>query len=151
IKRIYAAADAARKRAPSVEILKADYLGVHSDVADVFLERAKEGIEGRAHMNCSLCKYRVEIVGFESQVGIPQKDIEPSRSLKSENDGLVAMAKYQPHPIERESFSMIESGRDWSDFPQPERYIAQRLVHTTGDFSIADQLFFSPGAVEAGI
>ncbi|PWT94697.1 MAG: hypothetical protein C5B53_12570 [Candidatus Melainabacteria bacterium] len=152
IKRIYAAADAARKRAPLTEILKADYLGIHSDVADVFLERAKEGVEGRAHMNCSLCKYRVEIVGFESQVGIPQPCTEPGRSLKSENDGAFTIAKkYQPHPIERESFSIIESGRDWSDFAEPERYIAQRLVHTTGDFSIIEQLFFSPGAVEAGV
>jgi precorrin-8X/cobalt-precorrin-8 methylmutase len=151
VKRIYAAAGAAEKRAPSVEILKAEYLGVHSDVADVFLERAKEGIEGRAHMNCSLCKYRVEIVGFEAQVGIAQR-VESKIDYASDSDRNVAVAKkYEPHPIERESFGIIQSGRDWSDLPQAERYIAQRLVHTTGDFSIVDQLFFSAGAVEAGI
>jgi precorrin-8X/cobalt-precorrin-8 methylmutase len=153
VKRIYAAADATGKRAPSAEILKADYLGVHSDVADVFLERAKEGIEGRAHMNCSLCKYRVEIVGFESQVGMSQMKVDSfALPLKSDKESDVAVAKkYQPHPIESESFSIIESGRDWSDFPQAERSIAQRLVHTTGDFGVVDELFFSPGAVEAGI
>src|SRR4029434_3027896 len=50
--------------APESEMLHAQYMGVHPDIADLFLERAHEGVEGRAHMNCSLCKYRVQIVGF---------------------------------------------------------------------------------------
>jgi precorrin-8X/cobalt-precorrin-8 methylmutase len=152
VKRIYAAADAVAKLSSEVEILKANYLGVHSDVAEVFLERAKEGVEGRAHMNCSLCKYRAEIVGFETQVGMPRKQLDQN-SLKNKSNLAVVttVKKYQPHPIETESFKIIEAGRDWSDFDQAERYVAQRLVHTTGDFSIVEQLFFSRGAVEAGI
>ncbi|MDP9349646.1 MAG: sirohydrochlorin chelatase, partial [Gemmatimonadota bacterium] len=73
VKRITAAVEALRERHPGLEVLQAGYLGVHPHVADVFLERAREGVEGRAHMNCSLCKYRVQIVGFEEQVGAPQQ------------------------------------------------------------------------------
>jgi len=72
-KRIYAAADVIQEREPTLEVLKAGYLGVHPNVADVIIVRAQEAIEGRAAMNCALCKYRVQIVGFEEQVGEPQR------------------------------------------------------------------------------
>jgi precorrin-8X/cobalt-precorrin-8 methylmutase len=135
VKRIYAAAD----EISDVEVLKAGYLGPHEDVAAVFLERAKEGLEGRARMNCSLCKYRVQIVGFEEQVGAPQRPHH--RQVRP----------YEPHPIEAESFKIIEAGRDWSGMPEGQRRVAQRLVHTSGDFNIVDELFFSSGAVETGV
>ena len=73
VKRVYEAAAALAARHPDLEVLTSHYMGVHPDMADVFLERAQEGVEGRAHMNCSLCKYRVQIVGFERQVGEPQR------------------------------------------------------------------------------
>lgn len=185
VKRIYAEADELRARQPQLEVLKAGYLGAHDDVAAVFLERAQEGVEGRAAMNCSLCKYRVQIVGFEEQVGAPQQAHHlQSRGLSSRAaaPGLpaVAMAEtltvarttaiagpaeevpvgragsvrwqpYEPHPIEAESFKIIEAGRVWSDTPEGERRVSQRLVHTSGDFNIVDELFFSAGAVEIGV
>ncbi|MDP9348679.1 MAG: precorrin-8X methylmutase, partial [Gemmatimonadota bacterium] len=58
---------------------------------------------------------------------------------------------YEPHPIEAESFRIIQAGRDWSELPEEQRPVAQRLVHTSGEFGIVEDLFFSPGAVEAGI
>jgi precorrin-8X/cobalt-precorrin-8 methylmutase len=73
VKRIYAAAETLAVRHPEIEVLKTHYMGVHPDLVEVFLERADEGVHGRAHMNCSLCKYRVQIVGFERQVGEPQQ------------------------------------------------------------------------------
>ena len=60
VKRIYAAADALQEREPDVEVLKAGYFGAHPYVADVMIERAQEAVAGRAAMNCSLCKYRVQ-------------------------------------------------------------------------------------------
>jgi len=155
VKRIYTAADSLQKMHPELEVLKAGYLGVHPDVADVFLERALEGIEGRANMNCSLCKYRVQIVGFESQVGTPQNGhhlktrVEANASAGQSTQRI--WKAYEPHPIEKESFRIIESQRDWSDVPEPQRAVVQRLVHTSGDFAITEDLFFSPGSVEAGI
>jgi precorrin-8X/cobalt-precorrin-8 methylmutase len=162
VKRIYAEVAELQVREPQLEVLKAGYLGAHDDVAAVFLERAQEGVEGRAAMNCSLCKYRVQIVGFEEQVGTPQRAhhlqvrgmmgraaaAEPSTTSQSR---MKRWQPYEPHPIEAESFRIIEAGRDWSDTPEGERRVSQRLVHTSGDFNIVDELFFSAGVVEIGV
>lgn len=156
VKRVYAAADAAQERFPGVEVLKAGYLGAHPHVAAVFLDRAREGVEGKAHMNCALCKYRVQIVGFEEQVGTPQQGHHGHVRglLEREQEQPAAPPRplpYEPHPIEAESFRIIEAGRDWSDVPEDQRPVVQRLVHTSGEFDIVDDLFFSAGATEAGI
>lgn len=154
VKRIYAAADDVAEREPGVEVLKAGYFGVHPLVADVMIERAAEAVEGRAAMNCSLCKYRVQIVGFEQQVGEPQRAHHAAvRGLLEKTPVQVdaRMAAYVPHPIEKESFEIIAAGRDWLPFPASQLTILQRLVHTSGDFNAVDDIYFSPGAVEAGI
>lgn len=155
VKRIHAAADDLRARHPELEVLKAGYLGVDDAVAQVFLERAREGFEGRATMNCSLCKYRVQIVGFEEQVGSPQQphhlQARGRSSSGAQNTIPAKPGKYQPHPIEAESFRIIEAGRDWSGMPEGQKRVAQRLVHTSGDFNVVDELFFSKGAVEIGM
>jgi len=154
VKRIYAAADDVAEREPGIEILKAGYFGVHPLVADVMIERAAEAVAGRAAMNCSLCKYRVQIVGFEQQVGEPQRahHVAVRGMLAKEPAAPEArMEPYVPHPIEKESFEIIAAGRDWSPFPASQLTILQRLVHTSGDFSAPDDIFFSPGAVEAGM
>lgn len=157
VKRIYSAADALQERFPDIEVLKAGYLGVDSDVADVFLERAREGVEGRATMNCSMCKYRVQIVGFEEQVGAPQQAHHGhvrgllGRQASDAAPARQAVTPYQPHPIEAESYRIIAAGRDWSGIPEAHRAVLYRLVHTTGDFSIVEDMYFSPGAVETGI
>ena len=57
---------------PQTEILSADYLGVHPLLFETFLERADEAIYGSPNMNCDLCKYRVQLPGFEQAVGQPQ-------------------------------------------------------------------------------
>ncbi len=72
VNRIYAAVDAARAAHPDVEFLKAGYLGNHELVAQTFIERAHEILHGETAMNCALCKYREQILGFEHQVGEPQ-------------------------------------------------------------------------------
>jgi precorrin-8X/cobalt-precorrin-8 methylmutase len=164
VKRIYAAADALQEREPTLEVLKAGYLGAHPHVAAVIMERAREAVAGRAEMNCSLCKYRVQIVGFEEQVGMPQRAhhlqvrdllrIEEQRAALPAGQCVQnspAMQAYVPHPIEAESFEIIAAGRDWSTFPAAHLTVLQRLVHTSGDFDAVDELYFSAGAVEAGI
>jgi precorrin-8X/cobalt-precorrin-8 methylmutase len=168
VKRIYAAADALRERELALEVLSAGYFGAHPYVADVMIERAREAIEGRAAMNCTLCKYRVQIVGFEAQVGEPQQAHHMQVSGLLEKVGLlekeslmsnvdnnsaskVAFAAYLPHPIEAESFRIIAAGRDWSSFPPEQLTALQRLVHTSGDFEAVNDLYFSAGAIENGI
>ena len=160
VKRIYAAADALQEREPALEVLKAGYLGVHPHVADVMIERAREAVAGRAAMNCSLCKYRVQIVGFEEQVGEPQRahHLRVRGLLEKESAGTLQppevkpeFTSYEPHPIEAESFRIIAAGRDWSSFPAAHLTVLQRLVHTSGDFDAVDDIYFSSGAVETGI
>ena len=157
VKRIYAAADDLAEREPGVEVLKAGYLGVHVNVADVMLERAREAVDGRADMNCGLCKYRVQIVGFEQQLGEPQRGhhLQVRGVLARQPDAVTAKPPgykpYLPHPIEAESFSIIAAGRDWSGFSPSHLTVLQRLVHTSGDYQAVDDIFFSPGAIETGI
>ncbi len=159
VKRIYAAADLLQEGEPELEVLKAGYLGVHPHVADVMIERAREAVAGRAAMNCSLCKYRVQIVGFEEQVGEPQRAHHLRVRGLLEKEGTVEarpiepepeFRPYQPHPIEAESFRLIAARRDWSAFPAAHLSVLQRLVHTSGDLDAVDDLYLSPGAVETG-
>jgi sirohydrochlorin cobaltochelatase len=57
---------------PEVELLQASYLGDHPRVLQTFEERLVEVLEGSNAMNCSLCKYRAQVLGFEREVGRPQ-------------------------------------------------------------------------------
>jgi sirohydrochlorin cobaltochelatase len=73
IKRIYAQTDDAAVRFPAIEFIKAPYLRDHSRVIDAFVERVAEFAGGDPNMNCQLCKYRTQIVGYEEQVGLAQQ------------------------------------------------------------------------------
>jgi precorrin-8X/cobalt-precorrin-8 methylmutase len=182
VKRIYEAMDAIAIDHPKTEFLKTDYLGIHPLLADAFLDRAEETIAGKAAMNCSLCKYRVQIIGYEKELGAPQQAhhlhsrggvskinglsnqninqtgnrLTPANSTMDEQEIVPAGTEslngdYLPHPIEEESFRIIDELRDWSSVSEPEKSVLQRLVHTSGDPDIVDDIFISPGAIEAGI
>lgn len=58
---------------------------------------------------------------------------------------------YQPHPIEKESYDIIEGLIDLSSYSHEQREIYKRVIHTTGDPSFIQDLRISAGAVEAGI
>jgi len=72
VRRIYDWADAAAKAHPEVEIIKASYLNDHELLIDTFVERVEEALKGDNKMNCQLCKYRDQIIGYEGDVGAPQ-------------------------------------------------------------------------------
>jgi sirohydrochlorin cobaltochelatase len=73
VQRIYAAVDQAARRYPGIEFIKSSYLNDHPLVIDTFVERVSEILTGDTAMNCSLCKYRTQILGFEAEVGLPQR------------------------------------------------------------------------------
>jgi sirohydrochlorin cobaltochelatase len=73
VKRIYAAADEARLKYPGVEILDAPYLNDHPLVIDTMMDRLQEMLVGQNLMNCSLCKYREQVLGFEAEIGLAQQ------------------------------------------------------------------------------
>ncbi|MGQ7793342.1 sirohydrochlorin chelatase [Faunimonas sp. B44] len=73
VDRIYAATDDAAARHKDIEFLKAPYLADHPLVVDTFVERVHEILSGDNRMNCGLCKYRTQVLGFEAEVGLPQE------------------------------------------------------------------------------
>ncbi|WP_415543429.1 precorrin-8X methylmutase [Deinococcus deserti] len=154
-RRVRDAVAAAAQRWSGTEFLTASHLGPHRKVAQVFLERSREGVQGQGHMNCSLCKYRVQVIGYEAQQGQAQVSHHGAvRGLLGAGNTPAepkTVPHYVPHPIEQQSFEIIETLRDWSKVAASDRYAMQRLVHTAGDPGIVEDLSFSPGAVEAGI
>ena len=73
VKRIYEHTDRVAQRHPDIEFIKAPYLNDHPLVFDTFAERVDEIMNGRNQMNCQLCKYREQVLGFETEVGLPQE------------------------------------------------------------------------------
>tara|TARA_Y100001968_G_scaffold322354_1_gene358304 strand:+ start:930 stop:1982 length:1053 start_codon:yes stop_codon:yes gene_type:complete len=57
---------------PEIEFINADYLSSHPLVIETFKERIDEVLNGQNSMNCSLCKYRSNLLGFENEVGTVQ-------------------------------------------------------------------------------
>ena len=197
IKRIYSAVDEVQPKFTDVEVLKAGYLGVHPNVTDVWVEKAREALVGINSSNCSLCKYRTQIVGYEGEVGKVQEahhhhvrgilgdshthhhGAEAAHShphthhqhgcsvdvghthghshhqehshVHQHKSAVKLSSTYIPHPIEAESFQLIEANYDWSAYSSGVKAILQRLVHTSGDFRIVEDVFFSPTAIQQGV
>src|SRR5690348_15427134 len=72
VKRIYAQTDTVAALFPEIEFLKAQYLRDHEGVLGTFQDRVAELEEGQPAMNCQLCKYRTQIIGYEHDIGTPQ-------------------------------------------------------------------------------
>ncbi len=73
IDRIYGFAREAAARHPEIQVQTAGYLNDHPGVIDTFVERIEEIGRGENLMNCTMCKYRAQILGFEAEVGMAQE------------------------------------------------------------------------------
>ncbi len=73
VRRIYDHTDIVAARHPEVQFVKAPYLNVHPLVVETVLDRIDELMRGSPNMNCQLCKYREQMLGFEADVGLPQE------------------------------------------------------------------------------
>ena len=72
VKRIYAQTDTVAALFPEIEFVKALYLRDHEGVLGAFRDRVAELGDGQPAMNCQLCKYRTQIIGYENDAGAPQ-------------------------------------------------------------------------------
>ena len=72
VKRIYEQTEIVARLCPEIEFVKALYLRDHPEVLDAFSDRVGEVRDGQPAMNCQLCKYRTQIIGYESDNGAPQ-------------------------------------------------------------------------------
>ena len=72
VQRIYHHTDRVAADYPDIQFVKAAYLNDHPLVVDTLIDRVDEIAEGTNLMNCLMCKYRAQVVGFETEVGLPQ-------------------------------------------------------------------------------
>ncbi len=72
VKRVYKWVDEAAAANPGVEFVKASYLNDHKGLIECFADRVLEAMDGDRNMNCQLCKYREQIIGYEADAGAPQ-------------------------------------------------------------------------------
>jgi len=73
VQRIYDYTDQVAARHRDIEFVKAGYLNDHPLVLEVFKHRVEEILTGDNNMNCQMCKYRTQVLGFEAEVGLPQE------------------------------------------------------------------------------
>lgn len=73
VQRIYNATDEVAARYATIEFIKAPYLNDHPAVIDTFEERIEQILTGDIAMNCQMCKYRTQVLGFEADVGAVQE------------------------------------------------------------------------------
>ena len=72
IDRIYGFTDRVAAANPGIQFVKAGYLNDHPLVVETFAERVTEILEGQNVMNCAMCKYRAQVLGFEHELGAAQ-------------------------------------------------------------------------------
>ena len=63
----------------------------------------------------------------------------------------VTLQRVAPAEIEARSMEIIQSELGERAFPAEVLPVVKRVIHTTADFDYADNLRFSPGAVEKGV
>lgn len=73
VQRIYQQTDEVAARHPEIRFLKAGYFDDHPLVLEAFVDRIEGIREADVNMNCLLCKYREQIIGYETAVGVPQE------------------------------------------------------------------------------
>ncbi len=70
--RIYGPADEFAAAHPGINVSKAHYLDDHPLVIESFIDRLNDTEAGTGNMNCQLCQYREQIIGFEDHQGQAQ-------------------------------------------------------------------------------
>ncbi len=171
VKRIYQAVNEFARRRVDLEVLPAGYLGAAPAVADVLILRARQATEDGFRSSLGGCNCagpdRMSDRWEDCRGGLraaQQARSDAPLHLQSTGRVLPAVCRKAPvpavvglpdryvmHPIESESMRLIGASRDWSSFSAAGRAVAQRLIHASGDLTAADNLFFSPGAPDAGV
>ncbi|WP_417675240.1 sirohydrochlorin chelatase [Roseibium sp.] len=73
VQRIYSTTDEIAAKYPDIEFIKAGYLNDHPQVIDTMADRVQEILQGANVMNCQMCKYREQVLGFEAEIGLAQE------------------------------------------------------------------------------
>lgn len=73
VNRIYEETRRVASSYPEIEFLEASYFGNHPLLVESFVERFRALLGEETWPSCQLCKYRVQIVGYEEALGQVQK------------------------------------------------------------------------------
>ena len=126
IKRIYHYTDIVAAKHPEIEFVKASYLNDHPLVLDAFAERVEEIRKGVNNMNCQLCKYREQFLGFENEVGLRQEShhhhvegIGTGLAGATESPNVSAGADVHEHAHEHEHNHDNNHGHEHEHHPYP--------------------------------
>ena len=71
--KIYQPADDFAKQYKNIKLYKASWLDAHALTVDAFKTRIQDAEQGTGNMNCQLCHYREQIIGYEDRMGLPQQ------------------------------------------------------------------------------
>lgn len=133
----------AKKKYPNLNIILAKHLGYHEKLVDVAIERIEE---------TGSFKFRIPSLEVETE---KRRSGEKEKKAKSFTGSPIhRFIHSQPlsqHPIEAESFRLIEEQLDESRFSPLELPIVKRIIHTTADFEYADLVRFGSNAILEGI
>ena len=120
VKRIHDHTDRIAAAHPGIEFIKAPDLNDHPLVLDAFAERVGEILDGANVMNCQLCKYRAQVLGFEAEVGLAQE------SHHHHVEGLLAQGDeddhgHDHHDHDHHQHHDHDHGHDHHHHPYPHR------------------------------
>ncbi|MBI5870288.1 MAG: precorrin-8X methylmutase [Actinobacteria bacterium] len=149
--------DQLREELPGTEFILADALGADDLMVEVLARRALAKC-GAEEPNGAA---RQQDVARESSAAARQPDVAGDSSDAADlfasifNDACGGSCSgSQPivqHPIETESFEIIDSLLEPDDVEDPGYQVVRRIVHTTGDPSLARAVMLSDSAISAGV
>ncbi len=104
---------------PDVQFLNASYLSDQDLVIDTFMERINEVLNGENFMNCALCKYRSNLLGFESEVGYEQISHHNHVEGILENSSESGVDECESNIDTKSTSKKNEKGHSHQHFPYP--------------------------------
>ncbi|MEW5803625.1 MAG: precorrin-8X methylmutase [bacterium] len=129
---------------PGVRIRITSPLGVHDKLAEIVLERLKEnGDPGIAIGEPGIGE---PMIGQAPDLAFPDQTLsgQPLCDQILSEPALSDPDLCDPALIERKSFAIISNEIQEDIFPEPLRPIVKRVIHATGDVTIASAIRFSP-------
>ena len=134
VDRIYAATDAVAARYPGIQFVKAPYLNDHPQVIATFKERIEQILTGDIAMNCQMCKYRTQVLGFEADVGAAQESHHHHvEGIGTGNDKEPDVLDFDPAAPAR--FTLKEHGGDHghshAPYPHADHPLGPRSMEKT--------------------
>lgn len=143
-----------RQELAGVEIVLAEPLGADDLLVDVVARRALAHIGTAQDASTANATSPAADTPAEDTPAADTSaaDTPAADTLAATTPDAAAVTNLMPqHPIEVESFAIIDSLLEPEDSGEPEYQVVRRIVHTTGDPSLARAVLFSDRAVAAGV